>query len=139
MNLGLGVALLLALLAAGAGWKHAISVQQQFDDFKAEQTALAEQQEIKNARDKRKHEDDIKTAIAARDAALKLLRARAEHPDTNRLPSLPISPEGTTVVCFNRSGFESSIRAFVGGVQDLVIEGDESIIDNRAWLSAWPK
>jgi Flp pilus assembly protein TadB len=138
MNLGLGVALLIASIAAYWGWNNYLDEREAFNTFKGVQTALAEQQEIKNARETRKHDEAIKTALAERDSARQRLldaqRARAK-----RMPSLPISPEGTTVVCFNRSGFESSIRTFVGGVQDLVIEGDESIIDNRAWLSSWPK
>jgi hypothetical protein len=137
MNLGLGVALLIASIVAYWGWNNYLDEREAFNTFKGVQTALAAKQAADRAKEKAKHDDDIKTALAERDAARRLLdaqRARAQ-----RMPSLPISPEGTTVVCFNRSGFESAIRAFVGGVQDLVIEGDESIIDNRAWLSAWPR
>jgi hypothetical protein len=138
MNLGLGIALLIASIAAYWGWNNYLDEREAFSTFKGVAAGLAAAQAKRILDDKAKHDADIKTALAERDAARQRL-LDAQRARTQRLPSLPISPEGTTVVCFNRSGFESSIRAFVGGVQDLVIEGDESIIDNRAWLSAWPK
>jgi Flp pilus assembly protein TadB len=93
MNLYLGAALALALLAAGLGWNNYLDEREAFNTFKGVQAGLAKQQAEDNLKEVAKHVEAIKTALSDRDAALKRLRARAEHPDADRLSSTPSPPK----------------------------------------------
>jgi hypothetical protein len=75
------------------GWNNYLDEREAFNTFKGVKTALANKQRDENAKEKFKHVEAIKTAIAERDAALKRLRARAEHPVPIDCPVFPSPPK----------------------------------------------
>ena len=134
----LGIALAAAVLLGGAGWKHAISVQEQFDAFKLTQESLARIQQQENAKEKTKHETDIKLAVSDRDLALAKLRER-QRAGAGGMSVTPKPTEGTDKLCFERAKLDGAIQSLIGDFQAIAGEGDAALIDNRAWAEAWPR
>lgn len=122
---GIGI-LLLSLMAYGyIEHNRFIKARLELNTFIATTEALQAKQE-------RDHAEAIHTALAERDAALVSLHNSQER--TRQLQaSLTAGSSGK--VCFRTEGFD----AFLSGVAQLIEAGDRAVMDNKAWLSAWPK
>jgi hypothetical protein len=148
MNPSVILACILAasLLLGGTGWKWYLDEREAFGIFKGTQEVLAKQQKEANAKEKAKHETDIKLAVSDRDVALLKLRERQRSAGTIGAITAPAPAEGTNKICFARAEFNDAlqrfrqeIERFSGEFKSVAGEGDAAIIDTRAWSEAWPR
>lgn len=135
----LGLALGVALLSLWLAVSHGQAVQREYDLFKGTQEALAAKQKSENLVKEKENAEKIRSAESARDAALVRLREHEKRSSADRLSVTPKPAEGADKICFSRSRLDEAIQRLLADVQELLGEGDRAIIDNRAWLEAWPR
>lgn len=89
---------------------------------------LTAQQEKTNA-------DQINAAMSARDVAITKLRDQARAHSLR--PAL--AAESSSRVCYRPEGLNTAYREFVAEIRAIAGEGQNSVIDNNAWLESWPR
>ena len=122
--------ILLALIGWGS-WEHSrfLSERLAYSDFR-------ETSAIQALKQKEEHDEQISVAMAERDASISRLRDSQKR--TNALRSA-ITPTGPEKLCYGRSAFDAALSAYLAGVENLLADGDQAVIDNKVWASAWPR
>ena len=136
-----GIAAIMLILA-GYGWfehNRYARVKAEFDGFVAQAQAIAAVQLAENQRKEKEREQRIKDAIRDRDAMVVRMRNLAKSASGSLLPGTSTAAGITETTCYNRAGLDAALSRFEEGIKGLVTEGDEAIINTRAWLSSWPK
>ena len=132
-----GIAAIMLVLA-GYGWvehNRYARVKAEYDGFVAQAQAIAAVQLAENQRKERENAQRIKDAVRDHDIALTQLRHATK--DTSRLRTTisTLTASSTGKVCYRSEAVDAALR----GITGLIIEGDDSIINNRAWLESWPR
>jgi hypothetical protein len=106
--------------------------------FRAQVAAAGEQATKKAKETEAGYAKQVKTAVAARDDALKRLRESANRPIGGFVPpdTRPASAGG---ICYDPSALDAAIRQFATGVQGIVAQGDAASLDAQALIQAWPR
>jgi len=121
------------ILALG-GWGYYehdkfLSVKAEYSDFREQSVTQALAQE-------KQHNEQINVAMVERDAANKRL---SDDQARSRALRTAITPTGPEKLCYSRSAFDAAISAYLAGIENLLADGDQAVIDNKAWLESWPK
>ena len=106
-----------------------VTVSIEYENYRLSAEKEAKQQEKDN-------EDKIKVALADRDAALASL---LDSQVRSRALRNSITPAGPERICYSRSAFDTALSTYLAGVENLLADGDKAVVDNKAWLSAWPR
>lgn len=128
----------ISLFAGGAFWMHNRD-QVKFVTFQTQINVLAEQAKAETALKEAQYAKAIQDATLSRDAALGRVRELQAAASRNRMSVTPQASAGTDKVCFARSKLDGAIQSFLTDIQGLIATGDSALIDNQAWLKAWPK
>ena len=132
-----GIAAIMLVLA-GYGWfehNRYARVKAEYDGFVAQAQAIATVQLAENQRKEKEREQRIKDAIRDRDIALTQLRHATKDTSRLRTTIATLTASSTGKVCYR----SEAIDAALSGITGLIIEGDDSIITNRAWFESWPR
>ena len=125
--------LIVVILAFGGwgAWEHArfLSVKAEYSDFREQAVTQALAQE-------KQHNEQISVAMAERDASIARMRDNEIRFNSSFLPKTTGNSE---TACYDRSRLDAALSKFEEGIRELLTEGDEAIINNRAWASAWPE
>ena len=89
-----------------------------------------------NKRKEIENNERIKTATAERDSLLRRLRDNQV-----RLSALQrtLAASGSGRVCYDADGLNGAYRELVSEIRVISGEGQAALIDNKTWLSSWPK
>lgn len=129
------------MIVSGYAWfghSRYSQIKSEYAEFVARAEARAAEQKADNAIKEKSHAEKIHAAERSRNAALVKLRDQARTRGSV-LPDVAAGAAGTETICFDRRGLDVALRNFTTGVEGLVLEGDQAIIDNRSWLSSWPE
>jgi len=124
-----GVAL-LALISWGS-YEHSrfVSERSEHLSFVVETKALHDIQEANNA-------SKIAAALSERDASIRRLRdSEVRYSSLRR----SLSTESSGRVCYSGEELNRAYRILVDGLRAVAAEGQAGLIDNKAWLQAWPR
>ena len=132
------------LLLAGYAqyWKsEARAYKDQLTVFTAQVESIGKQAIERNRRIEDANKSRIDVAIANRDASIARLRLLVQQANTRTsvLPSTAGTAQDPSRVCFDKAKLDESLKQFIGSAAGIAQEGDSAIIDNKAWLSSWPK
>ena len=132
-----GIAAIILILS-GYGWfehNRYARVKAEYDGFIAQAQAIAAIQLAENQRKEKENAQRIKTAEFARDTAVKQLRLSTADTSRLRTTIAALTASSTGKVCYRSEAIDAALR----GITGLIIEGDDSIITNRAWFESWPR
>jgi len=136
----LGIALALALGVASHYRSELRVSEAEYAAFRSKVEALGEAAKANKVIKEKADADKITVAVSERDAARNRLRELEKAGASQRsLPVLPAATERTDRICLSRAKFESAFGALHTDIQGIAQTGNFAIIDNKAWLSAWPK
>lgn len=115
--------------------------------FKAQLAIDGKQAELDKKSKEKTYADNLKTALADRDAALSKLRtAAAANSSRGKLSSQPTAPAGSSQVCIDSTAYNAAFSRYtkrydagMAGINGLVTEGDSAQIDAQTILQGWPK
>jgi hypothetical protein len=147
LNKWLWVALALAGLSLALAYERhgKIAAQTALTSEKAafglfkEEVRQAGEKAAKDAKEKEtRYALQTKSAIAARDDALRRLRESANRPIGGFVPA-DTRPASAGGICYDPPALDAAIRRFAAGVQGLIIEGDAASLDAKALIQGWPR
>lgn len=135
-----GVGLVILALTTWGFYERSskLSIKAEYDGFVTKAQILAAERLAENQRKETEYRERLKTAEFAASASLKRLREYTERPRGSLLPSASTSTGIPETTCYNRAGLDAALSKFEEGVTGLLTEGDEAIINVRAWLASWP-
>ena len=133
----IGAIALISILFVFAMFEHNryARVKAEYDGFVAQAQAIAAIQLAENQRKERENAQRIKDAVRDRDIALTQLRHATKDSSRLRTTITALTASSTGKVCYR----SEAIDAALSGITGLIIEGDDSIITNRAWFESWPR
>lgn len=112
----------------------------EFESYQSQQEALEAQAKSHKIEKESSDATRITSALSERDVARNRVRELEKTNGQQRLPILPTAAQGTgNRVCLDRSKFESAFGKLNTDLQGIAEVGDLALIDNKAWLSAWPR
>ena len=131
MNTNIVVGVIILSLIGYGYFEHTrfLSEKAAYSDFRETSATKALEKE-------KEHALQVNDAMSERDAALKRLR---DNEVRSRAIRANITPQGNDRLCFNRTAFDTALQQFLGNIEGLLAEGDISLINLQATLSAWPK
>lgn len=115
-----------------------LSIKADYDGFIAKAQILAAERIAENQRKEAEYRERLKTAEFAAAAARNRLREYTERPRGSLLPTSAASSGSSETTCYNRAGLDTALSRFEEGITGLLAEGDEAIINTRAWFASWP-
>ena len=125
--------LIVVILAFGGwgAWEHArfLSVKAEYSDFREQAVTQALAQE-------KQHNEQINVAMVERDASIARMR---DSQIRSRALSVSLAAEGSGRKCYNADGLNGAYRELIAEIRAIAGEGQASMIDNKAWASAWPE
>ena len=107
-----------------------------FLNVKLEYANFIEQSLTLQLQKEKEHAAQINVALGMRDDAFKLLRDSENRARNLRASITTQRPDGT---CTESATVDAALSKFLADVEGLVIEGDEAIINVKAWADSWPK
>ena len=107
-----------------------------FLNVKLEYANFIEQSLTLQLQKEKEHAAQINVALGMRDDAFKLLRDSENRARNLRASITTQRPDGT---CTESATVDAALSQFLADVEGLVIEGDEAIINVKAWADSWPK
>ena len=106
-----------------------LNIKLEYADFIEQSLALQLQKD-------KDHAIQLNMALGMRDDAFKRLRDSENRARNLRASITTRRPDGT---CTESTTVDAALSQFLADVEGLVIEGDEAVINIKAWNSSWPK
>ena len=107
-----------------------------FLNIKLEYANFIEQSLALQLQKEKEYAIQLNVAMGMRDNAFKRLRDSENRARNLRASITTHRPIGT---CTESATVDAALSQFLADVEGLVIEGDEAIINVKAWADSWPK
>lgn len=89
-----------------------------------------------NKRIKEENDERIKTAATERESLMRQLRDNQLRFGSLRASITTRRPKGT---CTESATVDAALSQFLADTEGFITEGDEAIINVKAWADSWPK
>lgn len=112
----------------------------EFDKFVNETKAAGLKAEQDRIDKEKSYATQIATATSDRDAALQRMRVAEAAASAARraMPLTPAAANGSNLICFEQKALSAAVEQYRGRVRGLAQSGDETAVDARALIQAWP-